>query len=33
VIKDAAYMPPALPGFSIQMKADSLKAYRFKGAA
>lgn len=32
VIRDAAYMPPERPGFSIQMKPGSLEAYRFKGA-
>ncbi len=29
VIRNAAYMPPTAPGFSIQMKADSLKQYEF----
>ncbi len=32
VIKNAAYMPPERPGFSIEMKAQSLKDYEF-GAA
>ncbi len=27
-IRDAAYMPPSAPGFSIEMKADSIAAYR-----
>ncbi|MBL0372429.1 L-fuconate dehydratase [Rhizobium sp. KVB221] len=31
VIKDAAYMPPKMPGFSIEMKAESREQYRFKG--
>jgi L-fuconate dehydratase len=30
-IKDAAYMPPTMPGFSIEMKPDSIAAYTFKG--
>ncbi|HEV2502797.1 MAG TPA: L-fuconate dehydratase [Mesorhizobium sp.] len=30
-IRDAAYMPPALPGFSIEMKPQSRAQYRFKG--
>lgn len=29
-IKDAAYMPPTMPGFSIEMKPDSIAAYTFK---
>ncbi|MCE4554304.1 L-fuconate dehydratase [Pelomonas cellulosilytica] len=29
VVRDAAYMPPAAPGFSITMKQASLKAYTF----
>ncbi|MCA8880957.1 MAG: L-fuconate dehydratase [Rhodobacteraceae bacterium] len=32
VIRGAAYMPPERPGFSIEMKAESLVAYRFGGA-
>ena len=32
VIRNAAYMPPTAPGFSIEMKPDSLDAYRFRGA-
>lgn len=32
VVKGAAYMPPQLPGFSIEMKAASLEQYRFRGA-
>jgi len=31
VIRDAAYMPPQAPGFSITMKPASLEAYRFRG--
>ncbi len=31
VIKDAAYMPPVRPGFSIEMKADSIEEYTFRG--
>jgi L-fuconate dehydratase len=31
MIKNAAYMPPSLPGFSIEMKPESIKAYTFKG--
>ncbi len=31
VIKDAAYMPPQAPGFSIEMKATSIAEYTFKG--
>jgi L-fuconate dehydratase len=30
-IKDAAYMPPSKPGFSIEMKAQSITDYTFKG--
>ena len=30
-IKDAAYMPPVMPGFSIEMKPESIAAYTFKG--
>lgn len=29
VIKDGAYMPPKMPGYSISMKRDSLEAYTF----
>jgi L-fuconate dehydratase len=28
VIRDAAYMPPERPGFSIEMKAESIAQYR-----
>jgi L-fuconate dehydratase len=28
VIRDAAYMPPTLPGFSIEMKPQSIAQYR-----
>ena len=31
VIRGAAYMPPTLPGYSIEMKPTSLDAYRFLG--
>jgi len=31
VIKDAAYMPPKAPGFSIEMKAESRETYLFRG--
>ncbi len=30
-IRNAAYMPPKLPGFSIEMKPDSIATYTFKG--
>ncbi|HXS07036.1 MAG TPA: L-fuconate dehydratase [Rhizomicrobium sp.] len=30
VIRDAAYMPPMAPGFSIEMKPDSLSRYRHR---
>ncbi|GLS80659.1 L-fuconate dehydratase [Paracoccus marinus] len=30
-IGNAAYMPPHMPGFSIEMKPDSLEKYRFGG--
>lgn len=30
-IRNAAYMPPKLPGFSIEMKAESRNQYSFKG--
>ena len=30
-IRNAAYMPPELPGFSIEMKPDSISRYTFKG--
>ena len=29
IIRGAAYMPPTLPGFSIQMKPETLRDYRF----
>jgi len=29
-IQDAAYMPPVLPGFSIEMKPESIKQYLYK---
>ncbi|MBX8800242.1 L-fuconate dehydratase [Ochrobactrum sp. MR28] len=31
IIKDAAYMPPSLPGFSIEMKPQSIADYIFRG--
>ncbi|NLS03862.1 L-fuconate dehydratase [Rhizobium sp. P32RR-XVIII] len=31
VIRDAAYIPPSKPGFSIEMKAQSIADYTFKG--
>ena len=31
VIRDAAYMPPTAPGFSITMKPESLQQYQFRG--
>ncbi|MDX0234036.1 fuconate dehydratase [Sinorhizobium meliloti] len=31
VIRNAAYMPPERPGFSIQMKQQSIEDYRFDG--
>ncbi|QDZ13019.1 L-fuconate dehydratase [Devosia ginsengisoli] len=30
-IRDAAYMPPKLPGFSIEMKAESIRENEFRG--
>lgn len=30
VIENAAYMPPTRPGFSIEMKPETLEAYRFR---
>ncbi|MGN4119750.1 enolase C-terminal domain-like protein, partial [Burkholderia gladioli] len=30
VVRDAAYMPPSAPGFSIEMKPESLERYRFR---
>jgi len=30
-IRNAAYMPPAAPGFSIEMKPTSIEAHEFKG--
>lgn len=30
-IRDAAYMPPKMPGFSIEMKPESIKTYTFEG--
>ncbi|MEO8882042.1 MAG: L-fuconate dehydratase [Devosia sp.] len=31
VIRKAAYMPPSRPGFSIEMKRESIAAYQFSG--
>lgn len=31
VIKDAAYMPPARPGFSIEMRPETLRDFRYRG--
>ncbi len=31
VVRGAAYMPPSAPGFSIEMKPESLEQYRFRG--
>ncbi|XUY26684.1 L-fuconate dehydratase [Agrobacterium sp. rho-8.1] len=31
-IRNAAYMPPTMPGFSVEMKPDSIDAYMFGGA-
>ncbi|MCY1128135.1 L-fuconate dehydratase [Frigidibacter sp. RF13] len=31
VIRNAAYMPPERPGYSIEMKEESLIAYRYRG--
>ena len=31
VIENAAYMPPTLPGFSIEMKPATIKDYQFTG--
>ena len=28
-IENAAYMPPSLPGFSIEMKPESIRAHTF----
>jgi len=33
VIENAAYMPPSAPGFSITMKDDSRRQYRYPGGA
>ncbi|MBO3758692.1 L-fuconate dehydratase [Ciceribacter sp. L1K22] len=30
-IENAAYMPPTLPGFSIEMKPESIERYQFRG--
>ena len=31
IVREAAYMPPMAPGFSIEMKPDSLSRYRYQG--
>jgi len=33
VIENAAYMPPSVPGFSITMKDDSRRRYRYPDGA
>jgi L-fuconate dehydratase len=33
VIRDAAYLPPQAPGFSITMREDSRRRYRFGAPA
>jgi L-fuconate dehydratase len=33
VIRDARYMPPERPGYSIEMKPESLAAHEFPGGA
>ncbi|HEX7390056.1 MAG TPA: enolase C-terminal domain-like protein, partial [Acidiphilium sp.] len=33
VIRDAAYMPPTAPGYSITMKPASLRDWQYRGAA
>ena len=33
VIRDGRYMPPTAPGYSIEMKAESLRTYAFPGGA
>jgi L-fuconate dehydratase len=30
-VRNAAYLPPQAPGFSITMKPASLEQYRFRG--
>jgi L-fuconate dehydratase len=30
-VRNAAYMPPVAPGFSIEMKPDSLVRFRHQG--
>ena len=32
MVHEGAYLAPSAPGFSIEMKAESLVAYRFGGA-
>ena len=31
IIKDSSYMPPVLPGYSIEMKPESISKYSFPG--
>ena len=31
IVRNAAYMPPGAPGFSIEMKSESLIHFRHKG--
>jgi L-fuconate dehydratase len=33
IVRDAAYMPPAAPGFSIEMKPESLTHFRHRDQA
>ena len=33
VVRNGAYMAPTRPGFSIQMRPETLRDYRFKPAA
>jgi L-fuconate dehydratase len=30
IVRDAAYMPPTAPGFSIEMKPESLTRFRHR---
>ena len=32
-IQSAAYMPPSLPGFSIEMKLESIRKYLYRAKA
>ena len=33
VIRDGCYMPPQLPGYSIEMKPDSIRDYSYPGGS